>query len=308
MFEKLTGALHLESGRSWYEHDEEDLNRVSSADNSSLLSYEPRHRTVNQALPMSSTSLELEEGLSLQFEHLSLLQEAYPDSSPYTSRLLLIVKQLTIIDRIKASLVNIMLTDFESPQLPREVGTKMARVEMISVKTPGAQGDNSSEEMLHVSLLPLRLNVDQDALNFVVKFFSFAPRGSAAAQNADLLSENWQHVSVHEDGVSDVTTSRMSQSQSSHSTGAQNSSPPMQSPGSTVNAEHAESTEDGSMTYFKIVKFNPIVLHVDYEPKHVSFGQLFGGDVSQLAHVVPIRNANLVLVPITIRGMHLYLA
>lgn len=53
----------------------------------------------------------------------------------------------------------------------REIGTSMVKVSILNVRPDPAMV--SGEAIMNVSVLPLRLHIDQDALDFLVRFFEF---------------------------------------------------------------------------------------------------------------------------------------
>ncbi|KZT26471.1 hypothetical protein NEOLEDRAFT_1177476 [Neolentinus lepideus HHB14362 ss-1] len=92
-----------------------------------------------------------------------------------TSRIFATVKELEILDHIKTSTWRKFLSELitDSRGNMRETDSNMVRIELCQVcPVPG----NPSEEArlkARAKILPLRLNVDQDALDFFKKFFSF---------------------------------------------------------------------------------------------------------------------------------------
>lgn len=80
------------------------------------------------------------------------------------------VQNLVIYDHVPTSTWKKFATyDRESGE--REVGTDMVHIELLNVKPVTDLA--SSEMVLKVTILPLRLHVDQDALDFMTRFFEF---------------------------------------------------------------------------------------------------------------------------------------
>ncbi|KAJ7285766.1 hypothetical protein C8J57DRAFT_1168465 [Mycena rebaudengoi] len=92
---------------------------------------------------------------------------------PTVSRTFVTVKDLEILDHIKTSTWKKFLTELRSDSRGnvRETGSNMVRLELRSVRP--VPGHPSEEARLRAKILPLRLYVDQDALDFLKKFFSF---------------------------------------------------------------------------------------------------------------------------------------
>lgn len=80
------------------------------------------------------------------------------------------IKDVEIIDHVPTSTWNKFLTYMRS-RGEREAGAVMAHITMQNVKPVSSL--SSQEVICHVTILPLRLHVDQDTLDFLTRFFSF---------------------------------------------------------------------------------------------------------------------------------------
>jgi len=80
------------------------------------------------------------------------------------------VKSLDIIDHVHTSTWKKFAT-YDQDAGEREMGTSMLQLEMLNVR-PMAEVV-ATEMVLRVKVLPLRLHVDQDALEFITRFFEF---------------------------------------------------------------------------------------------------------------------------------------
>lgn len=94
-----------------------------------------------------------------------------PDSAEIQSSVDVRVKSFEIFDNIPTSTWKKFLTLAQSSDGSREVSKPMIHIELCNVKT--IQDYAATEIVLHVSVLPLRLHVDQDALDFITRFFEF---------------------------------------------------------------------------------------------------------------------------------------
>ncbi|KAH9826278.1 Autophagy-related protein 2 CAD motif [Teratosphaeria destructans] len=89
------------------------------------------------------------------------------------------VKDFEIYDNLSTSTWKKFLTSLNQGVNDREMAKPMVHLEIANVKT--LQDYSASELTIHASLLPLRLHVDQDCLDFIVRFFSFKDETDASA-------------------------------------------------------------------------------------------------------------------------------
>lgn len=130
-------------------------------------------------------------GVTFEVDDLNLVRDTYAKTEAYRSRLLLLVRQFEIFDSIPESYVRVMMSDYETESMPRERNSHMLRVEMMQLAAPRAFGEKQSamDTLLQIRLLPLRLNLDQDTLNFLVRFLKHEPGVSETGIEAD-----WEDV------------------------------------------------------------------------------------------------------------------
>lgn len=93
-----------------------------------------------------------------------------PDYGETLSSIDVRVKNLDIFDHVPTSTWKKFAT-YDQDAGEREMGTSMVHLELLNVKPLPELG--ASEMVLRVTLLPLRLHVDQDALDFITRFFEF---------------------------------------------------------------------------------------------------------------------------------------
>jgi len=148
---------------------------------------------------------------SMEFRLLGIKSEVdhFQPHEPTASRTLVTVRDVEILDHIKTSTWRKFLTELRSDSRGniRETNSNMVRVELLSVRPIP---DHPSEEArLRVSLrqpnfiiiilkmlffkakiLPLRLYVDQDAVDFLKKFFSFKDPQVPQAPDTDTDNGN----------------------------------------------------------------------------------------------------------------------
>ncbi|XP_066263102.1 autophagy-related protein 2 homolog B [Euwallacea similis] len=107
--------------------------------------------------------------MELQLSKVRFSHEVYPDTSKQASRQVLSVFNVEVRDRLASSQINKFLYHYSSHALP-----KQSHSNMVLIKALHSRPDpkvNQQECDLKISLLPIRLNIDQDALFFMVNFF-----------------------------------------------------------------------------------------------------------------------------------------
>ena len=110
-----------------------------------------------------------------------------PASGEVESSIDIRVKKLEVFDHIPTSTWKKFATYMQDAG-EREVDTNMVHIEVLNVKPVPDLA--ASEIVLKVSVLPLRLHVDQDALDFLTRFFEFKDENagsSGAASNPPFI-------------------------------------------------------------------------------------------------------------------------
>ncbi|PPR03614.1 hypothetical protein CVT24_007729 [Panaeolus cyanescens] len=111
--------------------------------------------------------------------------DKFKDDNSTASRTFVLVRDLEILDHIKTSTWKKFLTQLkqDSRGNVRETDSNMVRIELCGVRP--VPGQLAEESRLKAKILPLRLYVDQDAVDFLKKFFSFkAPSDQVPGANA----------------------------------------------------------------------------------------------------------------------------
>uniref|UniRef100_A0A8C7DGA2 Autophagy related 2B n=1 Tax=Oncorhynchus kisutch TaxID=8019 RepID=A0A8C7DGA2_ONCKI len=114
----------------------------------------------------------------LLFSQVRFQHEVYPQvpvasgsaADQPVSRQVLIVQDLEIRDRLATSQMNKFLYLYSSKEMPRTAHSNMLTVRALHMCPETGQAPQ--ECCLRVSLMPLRLNIDQDALFFLKDFFA----------------------------------------------------------------------------------------------------------------------------------------
>lgn len=99
-----------------------------------------------------------------------------PDTEDIVNSIDVRVRDLEIFDNMPTSTWQKFVTRLQSDPADREMSKPMVHIEILNVRT--LQDFSASELAIHASVLPLRLHVDQDALDFIVRFFAFKDESS----------------------------------------------------------------------------------------------------------------------------------
>lgn len=103
--------------------------------------------------------------------------EIYPEDSRQASRQILIVNSFEIRDKLASSDINKLLHLYSNKLRPRQTNANMFCIKCVNVR-PDPEAPLSEESIINVTLQPLRINIDQETLFFLIDFFStFGPGG-----------------------------------------------------------------------------------------------------------------------------------
>lgn len=118
---------------------------------------------------VGGTWRENDVSIQLTLTKVKLLYEiADAAQSPISWRFMLFIHDIEIKDRIGASDINKILYEYCSESMPRR-NTQLLTIKNIATINPS---DGCEDCDLRVSLKPLRLNIDQDTLLFLIEFFT----------------------------------------------------------------------------------------------------------------------------------------
>uniref|UniRef100_A0A4W5KU93 Autophagy related 2A n=1 Tax=Hucho hucho TaxID=62062 RepID=A0A4W5KU93_9TELE len=195
------------------------------------------------------------------------------------SRQVFIVQELEIRDRLASSQLNKFLYLYTSESMPRRAHSNMLTVKALQVCPDSGLG--GPECCLRISLLPLRLNIDQDALFFLKDFFSSLAAGVNPYLPMDPAAEVKTDPSQKptEDGVSGTeTTSGLG--------------PDLTASVETTYSEQSSSSAGSTSStdqpiYFREFRFtSEVPIWLDYQGKHVVIEQgTFAGILIGLAQL-----------------------
>ena len=81
------------------------------------------------------------------------------------------MKSFEVRDRLLSSDINKLVHLYSNKLRPRQSNANMFCLKVVNLRAD-LEAIQAEESIVNVSLLPLRINVDQDTLFFVVEFFS----------------------------------------------------------------------------------------------------------------------------------------
>lgn len=105
------------------------------------------------------------------------------------------VNNLEIFDRLPTSTWKKFAT-YDMDAGERELGTNMVHVELVALKTKTHLA--AVENVLRATVLPLRLHVDQDALDFITRFFQFKDDSQSPAHTSPSDEAFIQRAEINE--------------------------------------------------------------------------------------------------------------
>lgn len=138
--------------------------------------------------------------MELQLNKIRFQHEVYPENSAEASRQVLLVNEIEVRDRLASSHINKFLYQYSSEARPRQSHANMFTMKAVHVRPDPRL--SAQECCLKLSLLPLRLNIDQDSLLFLIQFFNeLGGGGSKQSQENSSTSNSSQSTPVSKQGT-----------------------------------------------------------------------------------------------------------
>ncbi|XP_068607676.1 autophagy-related protein 2 homolog B [Brachionichthys hirsutus] len=223
--------------------------------------------------------------MEIQLSKVRFQHEVYPQtpSRPAmdqpVSRQVFVVQDLEIRDRLAASQMNKFLYLYSSKELPRKAHSNMMTVKALHMCPESGQAPQ--ECCLRVSLMPLRLNIDQDALFFLKDFFT------SLATEVEFFSPPAQDAVCA--SAKKLATPEISCSFSKHASGTQDPAPIISVPAQRrlnhngfftssreelIEIEASAPSFTDQPIFFREFRFtSEVPIRLDYHGKHVSMEQ-----------------------------------
>ncbi|MCL4126138.1 UNVERIFIED_CONTAM: hypothetical protein GTU68_038838 [Idotea baltica] len=197
--------------------------------------------------------------MEIQLNKIRLKYDLYPEKCSLVSRHVLAVNDIEIRDRLASSKINKFLYQYSSENCPKQASSNMIQVKAITKRSDPSV--SSSETSLNISVRPIRLNIDQDALIFLSSFFENVAisekevefgeeeRPSNSFSHAPVLTLNHNYDRFKEERIDELL----------------------------VHEERVDVVDKDSPVYFRNVVFSPDVpIKIDYHGKHVDINSQYG--------------------------------
>ncbi|KYQ51543.1 Autophagy-related protein 2 like protein A [Trachymyrmex zeteki] len=137
--------------------------------------------------------------MELQLSKVRFQHEVYPENTREASRQVLLVHEIEVRDRLASSHINKFLYQYSSEAKPRQSHSIMFTMKAVHVRPDPRL--SAQECCLKLSLLPLRLNIDQDSLLFLIQFFNELGGGSKRNQESSSTPNSSQSTPVSKQGT-----------------------------------------------------------------------------------------------------------
>lgn len=112
--------------------------------------------------------------MELQLNKMSYRYEAYPVHEKISAHQVFAVREFEIRDRLPYSEINKFLHLHTSSDMPKRNFAHMFKIKIRYMRPESGQ---FPEGYLQFSILPLKLNIDQDSLLFIINFFTEITKG-----------------------------------------------------------------------------------------------------------------------------------
>uniref|UniRef100_A0A2I2ZB01 Autophagy related 2A n=1 Tax=Gorilla gorilla gorilla TaxID=9595 RepID=A0A2I2ZB01_GORGO len=274
---------HLYGGRDFGPHPSHRARAGLSGPRSSPSRCSGPNRPQNSWRTQGGSGRQHHVLMEIQLSKVSFQHEVYP-AEPATgpaapsqeleerplSRQVFIVQELEVRDRLASSQINKFLYLHTSERMPRRAHSNMLTIKALHVAPTTNLG--GPECCLRVSLMPLRLNVDQDALFFLKDFFTSLVAGINPVVPGETSAE------ARPETRAQPSSPLEGQAEGVETTGSQ------EAPGSG----HSPSPPDQQPIYFREFRFtSEVPIWLDYHGKHVTMDQVgtFAGLLIGLAQL-----------------------
>uniref|UniRef100_A0A7G3AGM6 Autophagy-related protein 2 n=1 Tax=Lutzomyia longipalpis TaxID=7200 RepID=A0A7G3AGM6_LUTLO len=210
--------------------------------------------------------------MEFQLNKVRFSHEVYPSDREQASRQVLLVSDMEIKDKLAVSNINKFLYHPTSGTIKPQ----QSRANLIVIKALHLRSDLSlpaQECCLRVSMLPLRLNIDQDSLLFLFDFFQEFSGGDTPS-NQEIVAQRQVPPSMSPPPIMMVDLPEAAQELQARKMVSENLMLLMEDEGEKATTPTAADTEDNSPIYFRSISFSPEVkIRIDYQGKRVELSR-----------------------------------
>ncbi|GAB1600117.1 autophagy-related protein 2 homolog B-like [Argonauta hians] len=129
--------------------------------------------------------------MELQLMKVRMLHESYPSNCEQVSRQVLLISEVEVLDRLTSSPYNKFLYQYTSESTPKQTYANMFLIKALHTRPEPAVP--AEECALKVSVQPIKLNIDQDALFFLMRFMSEIVTGSSTVEHTKSSRRSPEH-------------------------------------------------------------------------------------------------------------------
>ena len=135
---------------------------------------------------------------------ISAQHELYPEDNREASRQILMIKSFEVRDKLENSDINKLLHLYSNKLRPRQSNANMFSLKCINLR-PDPDMPTSEEVVVNVNLQPLRINIDQETLFFIVDFCSsFIPKSENQPVMVTQASIDGETVRYTKQGIESI--------------------------------------------------------------------------------------------------------
>lgn len=147
------------------------MNEPTAATASKRAASEPATNSAEGLKCRGGQSRKNDQLLEVYLSKISAQHELYPVESREASRQILIINSFEVRDKLVTSDINKLLHLYSNKLRPRQSNANMFSIKCVNLR-PDPEMPLSEESVVNVSLQPLRINIDQETLFFIVELCS----------------------------------------------------------------------------------------------------------------------------------------
>lgn len=198
--------------------------------------------------------------------------ETYPPTTEQASRQVLLITELEIRDRLAISNINKFLYHPTTGFKLRNGDNHMVAIKALHLR-PEPTRLQQQECCLRISLLPIRLNIDQDSLLFLITFFNELGGGGDLNDTKSTTATGGQLMKPHQPPVMMVELPEAAQELQARKMVSENLTLLLneEQPSTSVKEEDTNSeVASDCPIFFRQILFSPAVsIRLDYQGKRV---------------------------------------